>query len=43
MKSSRIKLPVIDDGEADWQWMTNYVRRLPFSKPLVPMGSAGSV
>ncbi len=36
MKSSRIKLPVTKGGQPDWQWMTSYIRHLPFSKPLVP-------
>lgn len=36
MNASRIKLPVTEDGQPDWQWMTDYMRALPFSSPLAP-------
>ena len=32
MPSSKIKLPVKDDGTPDWEWMENYIKTLPYSR-----------
>ena len=34
MNTSKIKLPVMDDGQPDFQFMEEYIKRLPFSSQL---------
>lgn len=31
MKESKIKLPIVNTGEPDWQYMENYIKSLPYS------------
>ncbi len=32
--NSKIKLPTTKDGSADWQFMEDYIKHLPYSKNL---------
>ena len=31
MESSKIKLPINEQGEPDWQWIEDYIKGLPYS------------
>lgn len=34
MKNSRIRLPIDNNGDLDWEFMENYIKSLPYSNSL---------
>ncbi|MEJ7783728.1 MAG: restriction endonuclease subunit S [Solirubrobacteraceae bacterium] len=40
MRAAKLNLPVTEDGQPDWQWMTDYMRTLRFSGSLLTSAAA---